>query len=132
MRTWSFYRLSDGTFTGREFSAPNDKAMSANTPEGCAAIEGRYDCQSQRVDLESGRVITDEAMREEHERNASAERRRLGALTAIQALEQKQLRPMRELAIEPTNRTAADRLRSIEEEIAKHRQLLARPAGESA
>ncbi len=57
MRKWHFYRLSDGTLTGKNFSARTDKDLAANIPEGCAAIEGVTDIYKQRIDLETGSLI---------------------------------------------------------------------------
>ena len=48
--TWSFYRLDDGSLTGGSYTGPAEW-LEANTPAGCAAIEGHSDAMSQRVDL---------------------------------------------------------------------------------
>lgn len=55
---WSFYRLSDGAFTGQRYSGVLDN-LAANTPEGCGAIEGEYDHLSYRVDLTDPPVVVD-------------------------------------------------------------------------
>lgn len=57
MSTWHFYRLSDGIFTGRALTAPSLAALQANTPEGCGALLGVSDWQSQRVDLATGLLV---------------------------------------------------------------------------
>lgn len=55
MSAWHFYRLADGGLTGRTFSGPQD-ALSLNLPDGCGAIDGHFDPQSQRVNLATGLV----------------------------------------------------------------------------
>lgn len=56
MKTVSFYDPETGLFAGRWFSGPGNK-VERNTPQGMAAIEGRYDPKSQRVDIETGEVV---------------------------------------------------------------------------
>lgn len=56
MSRWSFYDQQTGAFAHVIFSGP-DHLVAANTPSGCAAIEGVYDHLSQRVDLATGEVI---------------------------------------------------------------------------
>lgn len=48
MSVWSFYRLEDGTFTGRTFSGPAG-SLAANTPEGYGAAPGEQDHITRRV-----------------------------------------------------------------------------------
>lgn len=48
MSAWSFYRLSDGLFTGNVYEGDD---IAVNTPDGCAAIAGEHDYLSYRVDL---------------------------------------------------------------------------------
>lgn len=57
MRTWSFYSLSDGVFTGRTFCG-SDESLAANTPAGCGALLGHYDALCQRVDTADGSVVS--------------------------------------------------------------------------
>lgn len=56
----SFYRLSDGVFTGAQvnllpFSA---EKLAACTPTGCGALEGQHDSQAVRLDLASNELVT--------------------------------------------------------------------------
>ena len=121
MRTWSFYRETDGVLTGREYAAPNDEFLAQNTPAGCIAIEGQYNRERQRIDLVTRRVIDDaEFARINEEKRVQAMRADL-ARTRIEALERQQLRPLRELAIDPESKDAQARLASIETEISELR-----------
>lgn len=52
--TWSFYDPATGSFVGRTYRGAD---LAANTPAGCAAIEGRFDHRTQRVDLATGQVV---------------------------------------------------------------------------
>lgn len=56
MSTYSFFDPSTGLFAGKQFRGPLSM-LSANTPEGTQAIEGAFDAQRQRVDLDSGAVV---------------------------------------------------------------------------
>lgn len=56
MSTWHFYEKTTGLLSGREYSGYGD-LLDLNTPEGMAAIEGRYDHLSKRVDLATGEVV---------------------------------------------------------------------------
>lgn len=56
MKTWSFYDPSTGRFVKRTWSGPLTD-LDANTPSGCAVIDGKYDDLSQRVDLKTGEVV---------------------------------------------------------------------------
>lgn len=124
IRTWSFYREQDGSILGRHYSAPTDQFLEQNTPAGCVAIEGRYDRERQRMDLQSRRVIDDaELARMNAEKRTQAMRGDL-ARTRIEALERQQLRPLRELAIDPTNAEARTRLAEIDAQIATLRTQL--------
>lgn len=52
MPTWSFYDAATGELTGAYFSAGGPSvSLDANTPNGCAAIEGIYDPKTQKVDI---------------------------------------------------------------------------------
>lgn len=51
MKTWSFYKTEDGSFTGVHFSSTNESYLPDNTQPGCSAIEGIYDHLSQRIDV---------------------------------------------------------------------------------
>lgn len=58
MRLYSFYDAQTGLFTGGTFSTnvaepcAHSSSVAANTPAGCAAIEGRFDHLAQRLDVE--------------------------------------------------------------------------------
>jgi len=51
MRHFHFYDLSTGRLLSKSMTAPDETVLAANTPAGAAAIEGRFDRESQRVDL---------------------------------------------------------------------------------
>lgn len=130
MSTWSFYNLETGLFhsgtftTGARAPARAMRDVNANTPEGFAAIEGRYDRLTQRVDVDTGQVIAYERPPSEiadEQQTADEQRARRG----IEALEVAQLRPLRELAIDPDNATAKQRLVDIDAEIVALRPPLA-------
>jgi hypothetical protein len=114
--TWQFYDRETGLFAGRSFTGP-DRALAANTPRGFAAIEGRYDRHSQRVDVASGVVVAYERPAAEIEAEQKTAREQQ-ARHRIAELELAQHRPMRELVIDPSNAEAKRRLQEIEGEIA--------------
>jgi len=138
MRTWHFYDLQTGIFSGRLFSARSETDLQFNTPEGFGAREGVIDWESQRVDLATGELVDYQppAPDSDHEWVPDARRwvlklevadrraRRAAALSQIEALETKQLRSLRELVIDPNNTDAASRLAQIESEIAELRRQL--------
>lgn len=119
MSAWSFYRLDDGRFTGRRTSCAPEQ-LQAQTPDGCAALEGRFDHLSQRVDLATGTVVDyvppapadteletwawDAATRRHVATPTLQAHKRMRlhpVLAAIEALEAEQsLRPMREALVE--------------------------------
>lgn len=131
MKTVSFYDPQTGLFTGRRFTGPG-KYIARNTPDGCVAMEGVFDHLSQRVDLETGEVVDyqppkpdDDHEWDEHRRQWRLKReirrslrQRAETLRSIEELERKQLRPARELAIDPENAEARQRLTEIEAQIA--------------
>ena len=53
---FSFYEAASGLFVGVRYAGPLAN-LAANTPPGCAAIEGTFDHLAQRVDLASGQVV---------------------------------------------------------------------------
>lgn len=57
MPIWSFYRLSDGTFTGATFSSRSGAGLPEATPAGCAARQGVFNPNRQRVDLATDEVV---------------------------------------------------------------------------
>lgn len=50
MKTYSFYALATGAFTGSHITCP-DEWLGENTPADCGAIEGRHDPLCRRVNL---------------------------------------------------------------------------------
>ena len=116
---FSFYRLATGAFTGRRFDGPIYE-VGINTPVGCAAITGAFDRLSQRIDLETGQVVAYKRPASEIAAEQLAVRERQSRQRIAQ-LEQQQLRPLRELAIDSSNTTARRRLDEIDAEIAARR-----------
>ncbi len=112
--TVSFADAETGIFTGRVFRGTR-RLLALNTPPGCIAVDGRHDPRTSRVDLATGQVVRFEAA-PDHEAEARARRRRLKR--RIASLEQRELRPLRELMIDPENAEARARLEALEAEIA--------------
>jgi hypothetical protein len=108
----SFYNAETGEIHKRTFSGP-ERLLALNTPAGYVAIEGAFDHRTQRIDVDTGKPVDYQpgidAVR--------AERRKQQAEGRVARLEAAQLRPLRELAIDPTNTTAKQRLVDIEAEI---------------
>jgi hypothetical protein len=106
IRVWSFYSLETGEFTGRRYGAATDLDLKSRTPNGCGAIEGSFDPETQRVDLESLDVIDHVAV----DRMAARERRE--AIRAAQAeratLEIEQIRSISSLLDNPSDREARE------------------------
>jgi hypothetical protein len=126
IRRWSFFDLSTGEFRGRRFSAPDDRDLQRNTPTGCGTMEGSYDPISQRVDLDTGRVVE-----WENTKLVDAKARRdasLGARVRIKQLEDQQGRIIREDVLRPDERADGklprERLQEIDDEIASLRVML--------
>src|SRR6185436_8258209 len=105
---WQFYDPQTGVLSSRRFSGPAH-ALAQNTPVGMAAVEGFHDHLSQRVDVATGEVVAYQRPVSEvdTERRAARERQ---ARRRIDELERAQHRPMRDLAIDPTNAEAKRRL----------------------
>jgi len=129
-RTWSFYDPATGEFIGRTFAGP-DTALAINTPRGMVAFEGDHDHRTMRVNLGTGALERwrDPPPSRDHQwqagqwvRSRVAARRE--ALAQIVALEAQQLRPLRELAVDPDNPIARERLTSLDAQIAELRELL--------
>lgn len=55
MSAFTIYRRDTGQIVG-VFSG-SDRHLDANVPEGCAAVPGRYDGQSQRIDPETEQAV---------------------------------------------------------------------------
>jgi hypothetical protein len=84
MKNYHFYDLRTGEIHRHSFSASDHEAVSTNTPPGCAAIEGQYDREAQRVDISTGQVIDYQppAPSADHEWNADTKRWQLTAAAA--------------------------------------------------
>ena len=54
MKVQWFYRIADGVLTGDTYAGQD---IEANTPPGCAAIDGVTDWRAQRVNVASGKLI---------------------------------------------------------------------------
>lgn len=115
------YQLSGGAFTGQQIGLPavatdaEKRHTLPSVPAGCAAILGRFDHLSERVDITAGRVVDfqppppppspdhqwDVTVRRWTIRADVAEREQRGndALTRIAALEAAQHRAVREILL---------------------------------
>lgn len=120
--TYSFYRLDSGEIVGRRFGGPHAD-LAANTPAGCAAIEGALDRLSQRVDVATGEVVGYQRPASEIEAEQRSRRHHL-ARKRIADLERAQQRALREFAIDPANAEARRRIAEIDEEIGELRSAL--------
>lgn len=130
---WHFYHADSGLFSTVTFAGP-PASLQANTPRGLVAIEGYYNVTCQRVDTASGNVVDYEPPPPDgnHEWNARfrchvktpAALAREAALAEIEALEIKQRRPLRELALNPADAEARARVAAIEAQIAELRESL--------
>jgi hypothetical protein len=92
--TFSFYRLTDGRFTGEKVTCLQHRVQQA-VPPACGFLLGDFDHRTQRVDPDTGAVLsidTSEAVQAE-ERQAH----RRSIVDEIEATELKLVRPMREL-----------------------------------
>lgn len=147
MSLWSLYRLADGVLTGARFRG-SESALALNTPEGHGVIEGEHDPLSQRVDPATGSVVdwvppapadtaietydwSNEARRWRPTPTLEGRRMPLREIVQqrIEALEARQARPLRELALaEPRAEkysAAKQRLQAIEDRIGHWRDRLA-------
>ena len=145
MRHWSVYDAKTGLFTGRQFasSTPEHERL-FKVPAGCALREGRFDYQSQRVDVLTAQVVDYQPPQpdDDHEWRENVENGRprwvkrsevvqresedAGARAAIQAIEASQARTVREALL--GDAAAIERLRGFEQQIAAERAKLQRPA----
>jgi hypothetical protein len=139
-----FYDNATGLFSGRSGRYADEAMAQANAPEGFTALQGAFDRNSQRFEIESGNVIDYQPPSPGADYEWSAERKRYSkslaavqrdgliafAQQSIEMLERSQLRPIRELALDPANVAAKSRLQQIEDAIAVHRQSLVAAAVE--
>jgi hypothetical protein len=137
MRVMSFYHKVSGLFHARHLMSSDAKSIALNTPDDHIAIDGdHYDRLSQRIDIQTGKVIdllpeqpsadhewnaTDRRWQIKPEVTARAESRR-HAIHRITQLEMSGVRSLRELALGEAK--AADRLRALDAEIAALRKSL--------
>jgi len=137
MRVVSFYHKVSGLFHGRHLMSSDASSIALNTPPDHIAIDGdHYDRLSQRIDIQTGKVIDllPEQPSADHEWNATdrrwqikpevvaREESRRHAIMRIRQLEMSGVRSLRELALGEAK--AADRLRALDTEIAALRKTL--------
>jgi hypothetical protein len=116
---YSFYDPKTGALTGATFYSSNPAHLALNTPAGLAVVEGEWSAERYAVDLATGAVVP--------RRDApppDPEKRRRDLLVQIAHLEARQMRPLRELAIDPHDRGARERVTAIDEQIAALRAQL--------
>jgi len=142
---WSLYDSKTGLFSSRRLNC-SEAAARANTPAGMSLLAGHHDPLTHRVDVATGLVVDYQPPppSPDHELNANPltgrarwvkraevsemERRDRRARADIERLERQQLRPLRELALDPSNAEARQWLEAIEGEIATARAALQRSA----
>jgi hypothetical protein len=137
MRVVSFYHKVTGMFHARHLMSSDAKAIALNTPHDHIALDGdHFDRLSQRMDVETGKVVDQVPVQPSvnHEWNATdrrwqvkpevlaREETRRHAMLRIGQLEQSGIRSLRELALGEAK--AADRLRALDAEIAELRRAL--------
>ena len=137
LRVMSFYHKVSGLFHARHLMSSDAKSIALNTPDDHIAIDGdHYDRLSQRIDIQTGKVIdlVPEQPSADHEWNATdrrwqikpevtaREESRRHAIQRITQLEMSGVRSLRELALGEAK--AADRLRALDAEIAALRKSL--------
>jgi hypothetical protein len=57
MSTWTLYHTKTGLFTGSILCCPENH-LAGNVPDEAGAIMGEYDYLSERMDLETGHVVS--------------------------------------------------------------------------
>ena len=135
MRVVSFYHKVTGLFHARHLMSADPKSIALNTPPDHIAIDGdHFDRRSQRIDVQTGKVIDELPAQpsEDHEWNATdrrwqvkpqviaREESRQRAIQRISQLELSGIRSLRELALGEAR--AADRLKALDGEIAALRK----------
>jgi hypothetical protein len=128
MKIYSYYDASTGLFSGQSVHTSRDNATDAfaalNCPPGFRFVEGRFDPLSKRVDLATGAVVEYQPPQPtpDHVWHAdtarwvlspdvvAADQAREATLAAINAIEAKSIRALREalLALGVTGRVADD------------------------
>jgi hypothetical protein len=137
MRVVSFYHKVTGMFHARHLMSSDAKAITLNTPRDHIALDGdHFDRLSQRMDVETGKVVDQVPVQPsvDHEWNATdrrwqvkpevlaREETRRHAMLRIGQLEQSGIRSLRELALGEAK--AADRLKALDAQIAELRRAL--------
>jgi hypothetical protein len=113
VKAFTIYDRETGRIRGHYYGSP--KHLEKNTPEGCAAVPGRYDPSRQRIDPETREPVDDVQPEDARRRTRELKLR-------IDDLERRQARPLRELALDPGNATARARLEGLEAEIERLRR----------
>jgi hypothetical protein len=109
MRVVHFYHLQTGElsrFVYRTNSPRADEHIAANTPPGYQAIEGVTDRDAQRVDIGTGRLISDPALKQRNVDRKLAWRKKRQARHEIEELEKLQVRSISELLQNPSDSIA--------------------------
>lgn len=114
MPTWSFADARTGEFTGRRFTGM-EAHLPANTRKGEIAVSGEHDPLRSRYDLATRLIVPSAAARA---KELDADLRRASAQRALTALEERSLRALRELAINPDDAAARERLIELEKQAA--------------
>jgi hypothetical protein len=137
MRVVSFYHKVSGLFHPRHLMSSDAKSIALNTPPDHIAIDGdHYDRLSQRIDIDTGKLVDllPEQPSADHEWNTTdrrwqmkpdivaREETRRHAMLRITQLEMSGVRSLRELALGEAR--AAERLRALDTEIAQLRKSL--------
>jgi hypothetical protein len=109
VKVWSFL-FADGTFHGKVYRAKNDDFLKENTPAGCRPIEGVYDPLYQRVDIDSGGVVSFVSPRV-----AELEMERLDreARFELQSRDSAAMRSVIEVLLNPDDLAARQRLQDV-------------------
>jgi hypothetical protein len=150
MRKVYLYDKKTGLFSGRsfEYSGPDfDDAVTANTPQGDAWIEGDFDPATKRVDLGTGRIMEYQPPQPDEDYELSTdtgrwvkradvarwERDRMNAFSRLELLDRKRSRALADHALRPDERTGEDlklpheRLQEIEDEAEILRMVINQP-----
>ena len=134
---FSVYNLDTGFLTGRLLTAPTQEAATKSTPLGCGVVDGHYSelCYKvvdglityfEPIPPGDGYVWDLNISKWRRSENESLkDRAKAKALEDIELLEKQQLRPLRELVINPNSGDAKKRVSEIEGQIDTLRGLLA-------
>lgn len=129
----SFYKKSSGHFIALKYTGPINKVMGV-CPDECSPIEGDFNPVTQKFDIARGVVVdfVPEAPSADFEVSNGRWRKKMkvtddrkaqvNLTKEIQRLELAQLRPERELRLDPNNETALRKIAEIDAKIAELRQ----------